>query len=384
MTGYATLMSEPFADHPGYRPWGDGAAPMAAAPLTDDDDLLRQSAQPSLLLIGEEARRPGEPDLAELARLFGFRLLDSVPVAAADARLAMLVDVDVILVRCTGTEAGLEGALIRLDALSRASGTRVLAYTGSAGLEGVYAALQSDDAIILCDPQREELLAALALCAGAATHRPQLHDIGRENDTTRIEQLNDQLIRLSRTIEALVQDRTGNIGGPDGTNNFGTNSFGIGTDAPAADGADALRSPARAYAAAPAFAAPAPGAAPRPSARGLTAAMVRALLRTRRLRDHIVAADLFADPAWDILLDLMAARLEGKSVSVSSLCIAAAVPPTTALRWIRQLTDRGLLVRHADPQDGRRIFIALSDEGADLVTRWYDSSREHMLAALGR
>lgn len=43
MTGYATLMSEPFADHPGYRPWGDGAAPMAAAPLTDDDDLLRQS-----------------------------------------------------------------------------------------------------------------------------------------------------------------------------------------------------------------------------------------------------------------------------------------------------------------------------------------------------
>ena len=65
-----------------------------------------------------------------------------------------------------------------------------------------------------------------------------------------------------------------------------------------------------------------------------------------------------------MLLDLMAARLEGKRVAVSSLCIAAAVPATTALRWIKALTDRGLFVREADPRDGRRVYIALSDEAA--------------------
>jgi DNA-binding MarR family transcriptional regulator len=49
---------------------------------------------------------------------------------------------------------------------------------------------------------------------------------------------------------------------------------------------------------------------------------------------------------------------------VSSLCIAAAVPATTALRWIKTLTDMGLLVRSADPQDGRRVYIELAPGAA--------------------
>jgi DNA-binding MarR family transcriptional regulator len=67
------------------------------------------------------------------------------------------------------------------------------------------------------------------------------------------------------------------------------------------------------------------------------------------------------------LLDLFAARLEKRSVAVSSLCIAAAVPPTTALRWIKTLTDLGLLVRTADPQDGRRVYIELAPKAAEGV-----------------
>ena len=51
-------------------------------------------------------------------------------------------------------------------------------------------------------------------------------------------------------------------------------------------------------------------------------------------------------------------------MAVSSLCIAAAVPATTALRWIKALTDRGLFVRSADPEDGRRVYIELADETA--------------------
>lgn len=94
------------------------------------------------------------------------------------------------------------------------------------------------------------------------------------------------------------------------------------------------------------------------------AALIRDMIRARRLRDELFGPGLFADPAWDILLDLTAARIEGRSVAVSSLCIAAAVPATTALRWIKQLTETGLLRRVADPDDGRRIFIELSDAAA--------------------
>ena len=90
---------------------------------------------------------------------------------------------------------------------------------------------------------------------------------------------------------------------------------------------------------------------------------LRRMIQERRLRDRFFAPDLFADPAWDMLLDLTAARLEEVNVSVSSLCIAAAVPPTTALRWIKSLTEQGLVERVADPDDQRRIFIGLSDEG---------------------
>jgi hypothetical protein len=94
------------------------------------------------------------------------------------------------------------------------------------------------------------------------------------------------------------------------------------------------------------------------------AGLVRSIIRARRLRDHYFRGALFADPAWDMLLDLFAARLEERRVAVSSLCIAAAVPATTALRWIKSLTDQRLFVRVADPQDGRRVFIELSDEAA--------------------
>ncbi len=100
------------------------------------------------------------------------------------------------------------------------------------------------------------------------------------------------------------------------------------------------------------------------------AALVRRLLRLRRDRGRFLPADIFADPAWDMLLDLAAARLEGKAVPVSSLCIAAAVPTTTALRWVRSLSDAGLFVRRADPGDARRSHISLSDDAANAVFAW--------------
>lgn len=98
---------------------------------------------------------------------------------------------------------------------------------------------------------------------------------------------------------------------------------------------------------------------------------IRQLISRRRLRERFFSPELFADPAWDILLDLAASRIEGRSVSVSSLCIAAAVPPTTALRWIRMMTDQQLLERRADLLDARRMFVDLSDAAFNQLCGWF-------------
>jgi len=91
----------------------------------------------------------------------------------------------------------------------------------------------------------------------------------------------------------------------------------------------------------------------------------------RRLREKFFPAELFSDPAWDMLLDLMTARLDRRPVSVSSLCIASAVPATTALRWIKTMTEAGLFERCADPHDGRRVFIGLADKTAQKLASYF-------------
>lgn len=83
----------------------------------------------------------------------------------------------------------------------------------------------------------------------------------------------------------------------------------------------------------------------------------------RRQRDKIFGSGLFGEPAWDMLLDLFIAREKRwRPVSISSLCIASAVPQTTALRWIAVMVEQGLLIRDTDPFDGRRVFVRLADE----------------------
>jgi len=99
--------------------------------------------------------------------------------------------------------------------------------------------------------------------------------------------------------------------------------------------------------------------------------LVRKIIHQRRLRARFFDEDLFADPAWDMLLDLTAARAEHTRVSVTSLCIASEVPLTTALRWINLLVDCGLFDRTEDDTDKRRAFISLSDRGASLMAKYF-------------
>jgi DNA-binding MarR family transcriptional regulator len=95
------------------------------------------------------------------------------------------------------------------------------------------------------------------------------------------------------------------------------------------------------------------------------AATAEALLATRRTRGEALGAQLFADPAWDMLLALFAAGEQGKPLSVSRLCAAAGVAQTTALRWLEQLEHGRLVTRAADRDDARRTLVSLSPEARD-------------------
>jgi predicted transcriptional regulator len=99
--------------------------------------------------------------------------------------------------------------------------------------------------------------------------------------------------------------------------------------------------------------------------------LIRRIIQQRRLRDRYFGSEIFGDPAWDMLLDLAVARVEYKRVSVTSLCIASSVPPTTALRWISEMVKSGLLQRTEDETDRRRAFISLTDKAADTLARYF-------------
>ena len=85
--------------------------------------------------------------------------------------------------------------------------------------------------------------------------------------------------------------------------------------------------------------------------------------RARRRRERLFDATIFADPAWDMLLDLFLARARGQELRTTSLCHASGVPPTTALRWVDVLAKQGLIERRAAPDDRRVKIVTLSDQG---------------------
>jgi hypothetical protein len=107
------------------------------------------------------------------------------------------------------------------------------------------------------------------------------------------------------------------------------------------------------------------------SAADVSRETVNSHIRARRLRARFFDDDLFAEPAWDMLLDLFASELSGRALATSSLCIAAGVPSTTALRWMRRLVQVGLIVRRSDPRDGRRVFISLSESARNALKSYF-------------
>lgn len=105
-------------------------------------------------------------------------------------------------------------------------------------------------------------------------------------------------------------------------------------------------------------------------------ALAKDIYKLRRARAAYLPQELFADPAWDILLELFILRLENRRASVKSVCIAADVPATTALRWINVLLSKKLIERSNDANDQRIKLISITNEG-------FEAMRQ-LLAAHGR
>jgi DNA-binding MarR family transcriptional regulator len=100
---------------------------------------------------------------------------------------------------------------------------------------------------------------------------------------------------------------------------------------------------------------------------------VLSILAMRRARDVIFGPGLFSDPGWDILLELYAAELGGRRLSLAEIARAIDTPQSTTARWIVELEKRGLVTTADDPANGLRVFAALSPDGRCRMKQLTDS-----------
>jgi DNA-binding MarR family transcriptional regulator len=89
---------------------------------------------------------------------------------------------------------------------------------------------------------------------------------------------------------------------------------------------------------------------------------VERMRKLRLKRNEMLGAQLFRDPAWDMLLDLFASHERGEKVSAIALSLSSGVPQSTALRAIQRLEEQGLIVREGDPDDLRRSWVRATPE----------------------
>lgn len=258
----------------------------------------------------------------EAIALIGGELAAHVSLGGAAPVLEAQAGVPVVVLDLTGAPDDLaHDTLSATAALTAVRSFPLVVAMTVAQIDLVVAALgDAADAVqLLCTPDQAEWISALAVAAVRGGDRVRSAD----EEAERLARLNAEVARIAELL-ARLSDRAGGGRAEDRRMSF----------------------------------------VPPPSQVDVAAGTVRDVLRARRLRDRFFGDGLFEDPAWDMLLDLFAARLEGGRVSVSSLCIAAAVAPTTALRWITKLTAARLLLRTPDPDDRRRVFVALSDDAA--------------------
>ncbi|MBL44700.1 MAG: MarR family transcriptional regulator [Sphingomonadaceae bacterium] len=292
-------------------------------------------------------------EMREDALAAGFRLLECCSLEEyAQGPLAALGDL--VLIDCGQASADALALLSRLDMRGGKAGAQMVVSTTMAALDSVFACFSMSSPQILVDPGRAERVIAIGRVLARISNL-RLREMGEE-DRLMLLRLTEQVGRLAERLEMLSPGQR-----------EGGGAFRFEAPTTAWQGEGHEYEPTRKDDDRP---------------RLPDAAVIRRLIKARQLRARYFDADHFADPAWDILLDLAAARAERQQVSVTSLCIAAGVPATTALRWIGQMVDADLLVRVSDPHDRRRAYIALADNTADAMARYFAEVRAGELAVI--
>ncbi|MFN2474137.1 MAG: MarR family transcriptional regulator [Sphingomicrobium sp.] len=300
-----------------------------AARLADPAMGSPRAHLPPALVIGSSAAARAR-GVAEIEAA-GLRLAAAVPVEEAIERIDQQAAASALWIELDRDQGGaLDALLERVDRDADAGAYAAIVSTELALLDPVAARLTSSRVELLVGGAPSERVAALGLACSLPPGGKRLSDVAADNGAARLRQLSEDVGRIAATLARLS----------------------AGPDAPAALPAERSVS----------------AGAPTPE---VTREEVRAVIRRRRLRARFFPEDLFADPAWDMLLDLTQAEIAQIRVPVSSLCIAAAVPATTALRWIKTLTDNGVFVRRPDPHDGRRVFVEMAPNTSSAMRRYF-------------
>ena len=260
---------------------------------------------------------------------------------------------DGVLLDCPRVDGTALAALARLDSRAARSGAQLVISTSVGALEDVFGCCSQSRPVILVDPRRADRIVALGQMLAQASHQRSRTRELSDDDRLTLLLLTEQVSKLAERLEGMGD------GGENAAVRSPATAFRFDEQA-----GSTLRTPKDAGIGDRLVRSTRP---PLPDPR-----LVRRIIHQRQLRARFFDGDLFADPAWDMLLDLTAARVEHGRVSVTSLCIASGVPPTTALRWISQLTDAGLLERVEDETDRRRAFIQLTDKAVDAMARYFD------------
>jgi hypothetical protein len=292
-------------------------ADRASATYLDSSPVLLAGSSERAI---ERARRTIEAS--------AMRLADSGPIEDACSRIGRQGSASAIWIELDrDCGAAMDALLTRVNCDVR-DGRYAAVVAASADLLDPIAARLDDSGVeVIVDAGDAERAAALATALASAKLPSRLSDVASDQNAQRLRQLSDEVSRIASTLARLSS-------GPQAQ-------------------------PRRLE---PAHAADVPE---------VSAQTVRAVIRARRLRARYFPEDLFADPAWDMLLDLLQAELSHLRVPVSSLCIAAAVPPTTALRWLKTMVEERLFVRRADPHDGRRVFVELAPDASLALRRYF-------------
>lgn len=96
-------------------------------------------------------------------------------------------------------------------------------------------------------------------------------------------------------------------------------------------------------------------------------ARAREILAHRKMRRRFLPAELFHEPAWDMLIALFISHDDRRPTNVKALVAMADAPVTTSQRWIEHLHKLKLIDRVIDPVDRRRVEISLSNAGYEAV-----------------